>query len=71
MWRGYPVEGYYDTHWLSGLWYTQAKVEDIVLKVAWHWSSDSSAVKDPLEEPGRTPLYSYVETSVRVRLRGR
>ena len=26
MWREYRDEGYYDTHWLTGLWPTQAKV---------------------------------------------
>jgi hypothetical protein len=56
LWRGYPVEDY-DTRWLTGLWSTQAKMEGIVLKAAWHRSSDSNAVKDPLGEPGRTPLY--------------
>jgi len=56
VWRGYPVEGYYDTHWLMGLWSTQAKVEGIVQKAAWHWGSDSSVIKDPLGEPGCTPL---------------
>jgi len=30
------------THWLTGLWSTQAKAEGIVLKAAWHWGSDSS-----------------------------
>jgi len=44
------------TLWLMGLWSTQAKVESIVLKDAWHWVRDSS-VNDPLGEPGRTPLY--------------
>jgi hypothetical protein len=34
--EGYPVEGSHDTHWLMGLWSTQAKVEGIVLKAAWH-----------------------------------
>jgi len=29
---GYPDEGYYDPHWLTGLWSTQAKVEGNVLK---------------------------------------
>jgi hypothetical protein len=53
----YPVEGYYDTHWLTGLWFTQAKVEDTVLKAAWHWCSDGSVVNDHLGERGRTPLY--------------
>ena len=40
-----------------GLWSTQAKVESIVLKAAWHWSRDCSVINDPLGEPGRTPLY--------------
>jgi hypothetical protein len=57
MWRGYPDEGYYDSRWLNGLWSTQAKVEGVVLKAAWHWRSDSSAVNDPLGEPSSTPLY--------------
>ena len=57
MWRGYPVEGYYDTRWLTRFWSAQAKVEGIVLKAAWHWSSDSGVVNEPLGEPGLTPLY--------------
>jgi hypothetical protein len=57
VWRGYPDEGYYDAHWLTGPWSTQVKVEVIVLKGSWHWGSDSSVVNDPLGEPGRTPLY--------------
>ena len=57
MWRLYPVGGCYDTCWLTGLWSTQTKVEGIVPRVAWHWSRDSIVVKDPLGEPGRTPLY--------------
>jgi len=57
VWRGYPVEGYYDTRWLMGLWSTQAKMEGIVPKAAWHWRSDSSAVNNPLGESGCTPLY--------------
>ena len=57
MWRGYPVEGYYDTHWLMGLWSTQAKVESIVLKATWHWGSDSSVVNDSL---GRTRPHTTV-----------
>jgi len=40
-----------------GLWSTQAKVEGIGLKAAWHWSRDCSILNDPLREPGRTPLY--------------
>jgi len=47
----------YCTRWLMGLWSTQAKMEGIVLKAAWHWGRDSSIVNDPLGEPGRTPLY--------------
>jgi hypothetical protein len=56
VWRGYPDEGFYDTRWLTGLWSTQAKVDGIVLKAAWHWRSDS-VVRDPLGEPDRTPLH--------------
>ena len=56
MWRGYPVEGYYDTRRLTGLWSTQAKVEGIVLKAPWHWGSDSSAVNDPLEGTRPQPI---------------
>jgi len=36
-WRAHPDEGCYDTWWLTGLWSTQAKVEGIMLKAAWHW----------------------------------
>ena len=57
MWRGYSVEAYYGTRWLTGLWSTQAKVKSILLKAAWHWGSDSSVVNDPLGEPGHTQLY--------------
>ena len=57
MWRGYPVEGYYDKCWLMGLWSTQAKVVCIVLKPAWHWGSNSSVENEPLGEPGHTPLH--------------
>jgi hypothetical protein len=46
-----------DTCWLIGLWFTQAKVEGIVLKATWHRGSDSSIANDPLGEPGLTPLY--------------
>jgi hypothetical protein len=56
VWRGNPVEGYYDTMANMALAY-QTKVEGIVLKAAWHWGRDSSVVNDPLGEPGRTPLY--------------
>jgi len=45
------------THWQTGLWSTQAKVEGIVLKAAWHWGRDYRFVNDPLGEPGHTPLY--------------
>jgi len=57
IWRGYPVEGYYVTRWLTGLWSAQAKVWGIVLKAAVHWGSDSSVVNNPFGEPGHTPLY--------------
>jgi len=57
LWGVYTDCGCYDTHWLTGLWSTQTKVEGIVLKAAWHWGKDSSVVNDPLGEPGRTPLY--------------
>jgi hypothetical protein len=30
----YPVEGYYDTCWIRGLWSSQAKVEGTVLMAA-------------------------------------
>jgi len=33
--QGYPDEGYYYTHWLTGLWSTQVKVEGIMLNAAW------------------------------------
>ena len=59
MWKGYPVEGYYDACWLTGLWSTQAKVESIVLKAAWHWGSNSSVVNYYLGEPGRIPSYIH------------
>ena len=41
---------------LTGLWSTQAKVEGIVLKAAWHCGSHGSVVNGPLGEPRRTPL---------------
>jgi len=56
LWRAYPDEGCYETGWLMGHWSTQAKVESIVLKAAWHRGSDCSVLNDPLGEPGRTPL---------------
>ena len=57
MWRVYPDGGCYNTRWLTGLWSTQAKVEGIVPRAAWHWGRDSSVVNDPLGKPGCTPLY--------------
>jgi len=53
----YSVKRNYDTGWLTGPWSTQAKVEGIVLKSAWHWGRDSSVVDDPLGEPGRTQMF--------------
>jgi len=41
-----------------GLWSTQAKVDGIVPRAAWHWSVDSNVVNDPIGEPGRTQLYA-------------
>ena len=38
------------------LWSTQAKVEGIVRRAAWHWDRDSSVVYDPLGEQGYTAL---------------
>jgi hypothetical protein len=55
--EGFPDESYNDTRWLTGLWSTQAKVEGIMLKAAWHWGCDSSVINDPLGEPVHTPLY--------------
>ena len=55
--RVYPDGGCYNTCWLMVLWSTQAKVEGIVARAAWHWGRDCSVVNDPLGEPGRTPLY--------------
>ena len=58
MWRVYPDGGYYNTHWLTGLRSTQAKVEEgIVPNTAWHWGRDDSVTNDPPGEPGCTPLY--------------
>jgi hypothetical protein len=50
------------TCWLKGLWSTQAKVECILLKAAWHWGSDSSVVNDTLGVPGYTPVYEGLPT---------
>jgi hypothetical protein len=58
LWRVYSVGGCYNTRWLTGLWSTQAKVERIVPRAAWHWGRDSSVVNDPLGEPGCTALYA-------------
>jgi len=41
-----------------GIWSTQAKVEDIVLKTAWHWGSDGNVVNDSLW--GTRPHPKYV-----------
>jgi len=40
-----------------GLWSTQAKVEGIVLKAAWHRGRDCSDINDVHGEPGHTPLH--------------
>ena len=47
----------YNTHWLTTVWSTQAKVEGIVPRAAWHWVRDRNVVNDPLGEPGCTPLF--------------
>ena len=57
MWRVHPVEGYYYTRMLTGLWSTQAKVEGSVLKATCHWGSNGSVTNSALGEAGRTPLY--------------
>jgi hypothetical protein len=62
VWRGYPVEGYYNICWLIALWSTQAKMEGIVLMAAWQWGSDSIAVNDALWDPACTPLYVAFST---------
>ena len=36
MLRGNPIDGYYDTRWLTGIYSAQAKIESIVLKATWH-----------------------------------
>jgi len=38
-------------------WSTQAKVEGIMLKAAWHWGRDCIVLNDPVGELGRSPLY--------------
>ena len=50
MWRRYPVEGYHNACWLTGLWSTETKVEGIVPKAARHWGSNRSVVNNPLGE---------------------
>ena len=45
------------TRRLTRLWSTQAKVEGIVLRAAWHWGRARSVVNNPLWEPDHTPLY--------------
>jgi len=55
--EGISYWGCYDTHCLTGLWSTQAKVEGVVPRAARHWGRDSSVINDSLEEPGHTPLY--------------
>ena len=54
---GHTLFGFAMTRWLMGLWSTQAKVEGIEPRAAWHWGRDSSVINDPLGEPGRTALY--------------
>jgi hypothetical protein len=61
VWREYRDEGHYDTHWLTGLWSTQAKVEGM-LKAAWHWCSDSSVLNDLLGEPGLPTTRASVDS---------
>jgi len=63
MWRGNPVDGYYDTRWLTGICSVQAKVQVLVLKATWHWDNNSSIVYDPLGETGRTPLYAVLTSA--------
>jgi hypothetical protein len=54
VWRVHPDKGYYYML-ANGALSTQAKLEGIVLRAAWHWGRDSSIVNDPLGEQGRTP----------------
>jgi hypothetical protein len=44
------------TRWLIGLRSTQAKVEGIVPRVAWHWGINTSAISNHLREPGHIPF---------------
>jgi len=46
-----------------GLWSTQAKVEGMVLKAAWHCGRECGVINDPLGEPGCTPLYVGLPTA--------
>jgi len=46
-----------------GLWSTQAKVEGIMPKAAWHWGRESSVVNDPFGEPGHTQLYIGLQST--------
>jgi len=55
VWRLYPVGVCYDTRWLMGLWFTQAKV--VCRGLHGTGVGGSSVINDPLGEPGRTPLY--------------
>lgn len=53
---GESCTGYYlDDLWL--LRHTLTYREGIVLNPAWNWGSNSSVVKDPLQEAGCIPLY--------------
>jgi hypothetical protein len=56
------------THWLTGLWSTQAKVVGIMLKAAWHWGSDSSVSRFPW---GTRPYPIVCRPSICGGLRGR
>jgi len=57
LWRVYPDGGCYDTSWLKGFWFIQAKVEGTVPRDAWHCGRESIVVNDHLGEPGRSPFY--------------
>ena len=48
MWRVYVDVGSHDTCCITGLWSTQAKVEVILQRAAWHWGRDSNVINDPL-----------------------
>jgi len=49
------------TRWLTGLWSTQAKLEGIMLKAAWHWCGHSSVLNDLLRKPGPPSTRSSVD----------